>query len=267
MPKEFQYDPITKTYGDVTRRPEVKSSTIEFIASSEYMLRPPPPAIYLFLLDVSSIAVQSGYLNVVCQQIGDHLEELPGDARTQVGFVAYNSAVHFYNIAEHFNQPHEITVLDVEDVFLPCPDNLLVNLKECKELIKDLLVQLPKRFADVHDSKSALGAALQAAFKMIGNTGGRVTVFQTCLPNEGPGALQSREDPNQRSSKEVPHLGPATDFYKRLALECSGQQIAVDLFLLNSQYCDIATLGECWGVVAVGVPTLTKPHFLRSRNQ
>lgn len=267
MPKEFQYDPITKTYGDVTRRPEVKSSTIEFIASSEYMLRPPPPAIYLFLLDVSSIAVQSGYLNVVCQQIGDHLEELPGDARTQVGFVAYNSAVHFYNIAEHFNQPHEITVLDVEDVFLPCPDNLLVNLKECKELIKDLLVQLPKRFADVHDSKSALGAALQAAFKMIGNTGGRVTVFQTCLPNEGPGALQSREDPNQRSSKEVPHLGPATDFYKRLALECSGQQIAVDLFLLNSQYCDIATLGECWGVVAVGVPSLTKPHFLRSRNQ
>lgn len=167
VPKEFQYDPITKTYGDVTRRPEVKSSTIEFIASSEYMLRPPPPAIYLFLLDVSSIAVQSGYLDVVCQKISDHLDDLPGDARTQVGFVAYNSAVHFYNIAENFNQPHEITVLDVDDVFLPCPDNLLVNLKECKELVKDLLVQLPKRFADAHDSKSALGAALQAAFKMI----------------------------------------------------------------------------------------------------
>lgn len=79
-----------------------------------------------------------------------------------------------------------------------------------------------------------------------GSTGGRVTVFQTCLPNAGPGALQSREDPNNRSSKEVPHLGPATDYYKRLALECSGQQISVDLFILNSQYCDVATLGE-WG--------------------
>lgn len=51
-----------------------------------------------------------------------------------------------------------------------------------------------------------------------------------------------REDPNNRSSKEVAHLGPATDFYKRLALECSGQQIAVDLFVLNSQYSDLATL-------------------------
>ncbi|XP_035791071.1 protein transport protein Sec24A-like [Anopheles albimanus] len=242
LPEEFQYDPVTKTYGDPTRRPEIKSSTIEFIAPSEYMLRPPQPAIYLFLLDVSSLAQQSGYLHTVCNTLTEHLENLPGDARTQVGFIAYNSAIHFYNIAEGFNQPHEVTVLDVEDVFLPYPDNLLVNLKECKELIKDLLKQLPKRFEHTHDTHSALGAALQVAFKMMSASGGRVTVFQTCLPNHGPGALQSREDPNNRSSKDVAHLGPATDFYKRLALECSSQQIAVDLFLLNSQYCDLATI-------------------------
>lgn len=58
----------------------------------------------------------------------------------------------------------------------------------------------------------------------------------------GPGALAVREDPNQRAGKEAPHLNPATDFYKRLALDCSGHQIAVDLFILNSQYVDIATL-------------------------
>lgn len=67
-------------------------------------------------------------------------------------------------------------------------------------------------------------------------------MFQTCLPNLGPGALQSREDPNTRSNKDVPHLNPATDFYKRLALDCSGQQIAMDLFLLNCQYSDLSTL-------------------------
>lgn len=38
VPDEFQYDPVSKSYGDVTRRPEVKSSTIEFIAPSEYMV-------------------------------------------------------------------------------------------------------------------------------------------------------------------------------------------------------------------------------------
>lgn len=55
----------------------------------------------------------------------------------------------------------------IADIFLPCPDNLLVNLKECRELINDLLLQLPKRFANEHDNRSALGAALQAAFKLM----------------------------------------------------------------------------------------------------
>lgn len=38
MPDEFQYDPMSRTYGDPSRRPEIKSATIEFIAPSEYMV-------------------------------------------------------------------------------------------------------------------------------------------------------------------------------------------------------------------------------------
>ncbi|KAK5643088.1 hypothetical protein RI129_006933 [Pyrocoelia pectoralis] len=242
LPEEFQFDPVTKTYGDPSRRPEIKSSTIEYIAPSEYMLRPPQPAVYLFLLDVSHAAIESGYLHTFCNVLTACLSDLPGDARTQVGFIAYNSALHFYSLAEGLNQPHEMIVLDVDDVFLPCPDNLVVNLLERKELVTDLLAQLPTRFLSSHDTGSALGAALQAAHKLIGRTGGRITVFQATLPTVGPGGLTVREDPNQRAGIEVHHLNPANDFYKRLALECSGQQIAVDLFILNSQYVDLATL-------------------------
>lgn len=98
-------------------------------------------------------------------------------------------------------------------------------------------------FTNTRETHSALGPALQAAFKLMSPTGGRVSVFQTQLPSLGAGLLQSREDPNQRSStKVVHHLGPATDFYKKLALDCSGQQTAVDLFLLSSQYSDLASL-------------------------
>lgn len=79
---------------------------------------------------------------------------------------------------------------------------------------------------------------------MISPTGGRITVFQGTLPSVGPGALKVREDPNQRASKDVPHLNAATDFYKKFALDCSGQQVAVDLFLLGGQYMDIASLGK-----------------------
>lgn len=38
VPEEFQFDPVTKSYGDPSRRPEVKTGTIEFIAPSEYMV-------------------------------------------------------------------------------------------------------------------------------------------------------------------------------------------------------------------------------------
>ena len=34
---EFSFDPVSKTYGDPQRRPEIRSATIEFIAPSEYM--------------------------------------------------------------------------------------------------------------------------------------------------------------------------------------------------------------------------------------
>nr|NVI77894.1 Sec24AB ortholog [Cucujiformia] len=242
FPEEFQFDPVSKTYGDPSRRPEIRSSTIEYIAPAEYMLRPPQPAVYLFLLDISRLAVESGYLNIFCSVLEEELNNLPGDARTQVGFIAYDSALHFFSFADGLSRPHEMMVLDIDDVFLPSPDSLLVKLKDKMDILKDLLSSLPNRYNNSYDNNSALGAALQAAHKMISATGGRVTVFQASLPNVGPGALTSREDPNQRTSIEVTNLKPANDFYKRLALDCSSQQIAVDLFIVNSQYIDIATI-------------------------
>ncbi|XP_052035213.1 protein transport protein Sec24B isoform X4 [Apodemus sylvaticus] len=243
VPEEFLYNPLTRSYGEPHKRPEVQNSTVEFIASSDYMLRPPQPAVYLFVLDVSHNAVEAGYLTVLCQSLLENLDKLPGDSRTRIGFMTFDSTIHFYNLQEGLSQPQMLIVSDIDDVFLPTPDSLLVNLYESKELIKDLLNALPNMFINTRETHSALGPALQAAFKLMSPTGGRVSVFQTQLPSLGAGLLQSREDPNQRSStKVVHHLGPATDFYKKLALDCSGQQTAVDLFLLSSQYSDLASL-------------------------
>ncbi|XP_061558896.1 protein transport protein Sec24A [Phycodurus eques] len=244
VPEEFMYNPVSRSYGEPHKRPEVQNATIEFIAPSEYMLRPPQPAVYLFVLDVSHNAVETGYLKVFCQSVLDNINALPGDSRTKIGFITFDSTVHFYNLQEGLSQPQMLIVSDIEDIFLPTPDSLLVNLNESKELVQDLLKSLPTLFEKTMETQSALGSALQAAFKLLSPTGGRLSVFQTQLPNLGVGALQSREDPNQRASaKDIQHLSPATDFYKKLALDCSGQQVAVDLFLLSSQYCDLASLG------------------------
>lgn len=71
------------------------------------------------------------------------------------------------------------------------------------QLVQDLLKSLPTLFQKTMETQSALGSALQAGFKLLSPTGGRMSVFQTQLPNLGAGALQSREDPNQRASAKV----------------------------------------------------------------
>uniref|UniRef100_A0A8C5U761 SEC24 homolog B, COPII coat complex component n=1 Tax=Malurus cyaneus samueli TaxID=2593467 RepID=A0A8C5U761_9PASS len=262
VPEEFMYNPLTRSYGEPHKRPEVQNSTVEFIASSDYMLRPPQPAVYLFVLDVSHNAVEAGYLTIVCQSLLENLDKLPGDSRTRIGFITFDSTVQFYNLQEGLSQPQMLIVSDIDDIFLPTPDSLLVNLHESKELIKDLLNALPNMFTNTRETHSALGPALQAAFKLMSPTGGRISVFQTQLPSLGAGLLHSREDPNQRSSTK--HLGPATDFYKKLALDCSGQQTAVDLFLLSSQYSDLASLA-CMSKYSAGC-IYYYPSFHRSHN-
>lgn len=124
-------------------------------------LRPPQPPVYLYLLDVSHAAVENGYLKLFCDVLLDELDKIPGDSRTQIGFMTYDSSVHFYNLAENLNRPHQLIVSDIEDIYLPCPNDLLINLNESKRLVIELLEQMPTKFTNTNECSSALGAALQ----------------------------------------------------------------------------------------------------------
>lgn len=60
-----------------------------------------------------------------------------------------------------------LVVSDVEDVFLPKPSDLLVNLTEARASIEALLGRLSDMFQESHSVGSALGPAMQAGFKLI----------------------------------------------------------------------------------------------------
>jgi protein transport protein SEC24 len=122
------------------------------------------------------------------------------------------------------------------DEFLPLPDGLMVTLSECRTVIETFLNELPKVYQNNYETDSALGTALLIAEKLLHQTGGRVTVIQTRIPNINPGTL------NEQIGKEPTIIGPTSDFYKKLSLDYASQQIACDLFLLNSHYIDLVTL-------------------------
>lgn len=194
---------------------------------------------YLYLLDVSHNAINTGYLKYFCETIIESVDKIPGDSRAQIGFITYSNSVHFYNLSDPTCQTKMFVCSDLEDIELPMPDGLLVNLNEKREGIEQFLETLPCLFADTCDTDSAMGSALTAAYQLLKSTGGRMTIMQTCLPNVGVGALKQRDE---NVDKDSTNMAPQTDFYKKFALDCAGVQIAVDLFMLNSLNADLATL-------------------------
>lgn len=243
LPDDFCWDPVAKTFGDPRNRPEIRHATVEFIAPSEYMLRPPQPPLYAFILDVSANAIQSGYLQSFAEQLLINLDHLPGEDRAQVAFVGVDSCLHFFTFNTEKGTMKEMIVDDAEDPFLPTIAGILVPLKKSKELVRTFIKQIPSLFTVGPTSQgNCLGAALNMIHQLIAEVGGRISVFQCSMPTVGAGSLHPRENAAENDNSQ--NFLPATDFYKSLSLECTGHQIAMDLFTFNTQYADLASLTE-----------------------
>ncbi|KAG2564781.1 hypothetical protein PVAP13_7NG105934 [Panicum virgatum] len=231
---------------DTDQRPELSKGTVEFVAPTEYMVRPPMPPSYFFLIDVSVSAVRSGLLEVVAKTIKSCLDELPGFPRTQIGFLTFDSTLHFHNFKSSLSQPQMMVVADLDDVFLPLPDDLLVNLVDSRHVVESFLDSLPNMFHDNVNVESALGPALKAAFMVMSQIGGKLLVFQSTLPSLSIGRLRLRGDDVRAYGTDKEHTlrVPEDPFYKQMAAEFTKNQIAVDIFSFSEKYSDIASLGS-----------------------
>jgi protein transport protein SEC24 len=249
VPQAFDWDAAAQKGLDRWQRPDLNHAVVEFVAPQEYMVRPPQPLVYLFLIDVSYAAVTSGLLATTARCIRDSLERIPNaDRRTRLGFIAVDSSLHFFNIPRDGSENTETSMLvisDLDEPFLPTPGDLLVTLAECRENIESFLDKLQEMFQHTQNGASAMGSALRAGHKLIGPVGGKMTVVTASLPNIGFGKLEMREDKKLLgTSKEASLLQTGNSFYKSFAVECSKQQISVDMFLFSSQYQDVASLSN-----------------------
>lgn len=244
VPQLFDWDAATNQPADRWKRPELNSGVVEFVAPREYMVRPPQPPVYVFVMDVSYAAVSSGMLATAASAILSALDAMPNkDHRTKVAFLAYDAQLHFFQLVPGRTEPTLLVVSDLDHVFLPQPNDLLVNLTECRAGVETLLRGLPAMYAQAAATPSALGAALQAAFKLCSASGGKLEVFSASLPSVGPGALKMRDDKKLYGGpRESTLLQAASPFYKSFSIECSRSQVSVDMWLFGPAYVDVATL-------------------------
>ncbi|KAJ1325569.1 protein transport protein SEC24 [Microdochium nivale] len=249
VPQAFDWDAAAQKSVNRWDRAELNHSVVEFVAPQEYMVRPPQPLVYLFLFDVSYAAVSSGLLATSARTILDSLNRIPNaDRRTRIGFIAADSSLHYFAIPKDTDEHIETNMLvvsDLDEPFLPVPQDLLVPLTESRNSIENFLAKLPEMFQNNQDNGSCMGSALRAGHKLISPLGGKMVVLSASLPTLGVGALTMREDKKLLgTSKESSLLQTANSFYKSFAVECSKNQVSIDMFLFSSQYQDVASLSN-----------------------
>ena len=254
------YCPLNQQSGvreDVMERSELSNCTVEFVAPTEYMVRPPQRPIFTFLLDVSYSAVSSGMLRAQCEGIRNALEKLRGDDCLYVSIMAFDAVVYLFNLRSTLSTARMIVAADLvydttavnehsvlDPVELPAlPEDLIVPLGESIDLIEGLLEQLPVMFADNKCVDSCFGPALTAAISLMTPVGGKIVASVGSIPTLGEGKLTARYDPSLVGQpKEYTMSVPASDWYKHRSLAASQAQISIDLVVNGDAHVDLATL-------------------------
>jgi protein transport protein SEC24 len=67
-----------------------------------------------------------------------------------------------------FSTLQMLVVTELEEPFLPLPDELLVNLKDSRPVVEALLDALPSTYSSSTSSDSAMGPALQVTAPFLG---------------------------------------------------------------------------------------------------
>merc|ERR1740128_451157 len=258
VPQEyFQHLDHTGQRIDKNERPELCLGTYEFVATKDYCrdsVPPKPPGI-LFAIDVSYPMMKEGIVQLICQNMKSILRDLPVDSAAgftksnmKVGFMTYDKNINFYNCNPLLAQPQQMTVGDVNDMFVPMAEGLMVDVAESEVVIDSLMEQLSGLFSETRETETILGPVIQAgkeAFKAAGRCG-KLVVFHHNLPvAEAPGKLKNRDDRKcLGTDRKKTVLAPQTKFYNDLGQECVSVGCSVDLFLFNNAYIDIATLSQ-----------------------
>ncbi|EZG57885.1 trunk domain protein [Gregarina niphandrodes] len=251
---------------DKFEKPELSQAAVEFVATPDYMTRPPMAPAYVLLLDVSKPAVQSGFVHSVCQSFRKliELDKFPGLERAQICIMTYDANIYFYTPGSEIPHvgmfPRNSTALrctvGTGEVFLPSND-LLIHIKDNKDKLLHLLDNLNSYWTDQVSEESSVAGALTAAKLILRPVGGKILLCQSTLPLAPELGLNPSHDMRKKDSKgrsttnhalpdPVDGVKPSSPFFSSLAAQLAQLQIAVDTFVAPALPVpmDVATIGQ-----------------------
>jgi protein transport protein SEC24 len=231
----YFYSPLTNgVRNDIQERKELQYGSVDFLASADYMNRPPMAPTFLFVFDVSKSALDSGYLPIATSSILKAIEadSIPGGDRTNIGFLTFDDKVHYYNLKSTLKQPQMIVNTDDDPDFLPLPEDLMVNLTDSKDLVIELLNQLPVMFSESTEYDTNLDHVVKSIGILTKVTGAKVFLFESSpMSNKFP-HLQVTQKPGVKDRPEL--LKSTSHLFKNYAVELSHYYVSIDQFVIHN---------------------------------
>lgn len=243
----YYYSPLNNgVRNDIQERKELQYGSVDFIASADYMNRPPMAPTFLFVFDVSKSAVDTGYLSIATSSILKAIQSnaIPGGDRTVVGFLTFDDKVHYYNLKSTLKQPQMIVNTDDDPDFLPIPEDLMVNLTDSKDLVIELLTQLPVMFQDTTEYDTNIDHALKSMSILTKATGAKVLFFEASPISNKSKHLLVTQKPGVKERPEL--IKPSVLVFRNYGVELSHYYVSVDLFLISTHntFKNIGTLAD-----------------------
>lgn len=267
------FSPISHTGQrmDIDSRPEFRFGSVEYVVgSSDYWIRTPKPARYLFAFDVSSGAVSSGLAAASMLSVKSAISAglVPGTASdgARIAIMTFDRALYFFDArgAEDGKSVRIQYVPDVMDPFVPIGgEALFLTAGEAAAAIESAMEMhgLAQGSANANGNMNgdaaidrqpppaecALGSALHTIKEAFADTGGKAYVIAGSIPTNGINKLERRGGGAMGGGeeREVALLQEASPSYDILGCELAEVQASVDLFLApSSVYVDASTLSR-----------------------
>ncbi|KAI5613062.1 protein transport protein Sec24C [Silurus asotus] len=227
------YQPTNKGQRvDREKRPELSLGSYEILETIKG-----EPAVLLLAIDVTAVAIRSGQLDFICQQLCALLLSLNGgedDAHLdlRVGLITYDSKIHLYNLNPTLSRPHMMVLTDADEMELPVQEGLLVPLQECLHIVESILQQIPLFDAEMQDTSGSQDLPVQAGLKILqaADCPGKLLVFHSSPLTESSEKQSSR---GFFSSNKPKSIFQAPESSASLTKACVSQGCSVQLFVFS----------------------------------
>jgi len=227
------FDAVGRRY-DVAQRPELSNGLVEWDAPPEFSKRPAQQPNYLFVIDVSCHAIQSGLVAMWFSAIQEILSQIT-DPRVSVGFITFNRTVQFYHHKPGSNNLRVTIAHQLEQVGSPVPSGILCNLQQERPVLQKIMDHIQASESQNPVGASCNGAAMMAAASVLHHVGGKVVCFVASGASCGPGTAKPRNEKMLLGTdKEKTLYQPQDAFWRRLALACVKRFVSVDIFAVNT---------------------------------